>query len=53
MISGVLALGESFVLGTMLVIGYVAARHFDGQPAQSVLAGAVAGLMTGIGAHVC
>jgi branched-chain amino acid transport system permease protein len=47
MISGVLALGESFVLGTMLVIGYVAARHFDGRPTQSILAGAVAGLMTG------
>jgi len=47
MIAGVLALGETFVLGTMLVIGYLASRYFDGQPAMSVLAGAVAGLMTG------
>lgn len=47
MISGVLALGETFVLGTMLVIGYLAARYFDGRPAMAVLAGAVAGLMTG------
>jgi len=47
MISSVLALGETFVLGTMMVIGYLAARYFDGQPAMSVLAGAIAGLMTG------
>ena len=49
MISGVLALGETFVLGTMLVSGYLGARYFDGQPAWSVLAGAVAGLITGAG----
>lgn len=49
MISGVLALGETFVLGTMMVSGYLGARYFDGQPAWSVLAGAVAGLITGAG----
>ena len=47
MISGVLGLGETFVLGTMLIIGYLGARSFDGRPAKSVFAGAVAGAMTG------
>lgn len=47
LISGLLAVGESFVLGTFLVIGYLAARLFDGRPALAVAAGASAGAMTG------
>ena len=47
LISGLLAVGESFVLGTFLVIGYVAARYFDGRPALAVAAGAGAGAITG------
>jgi len=47
MVSGVLALGETFVLGTMLLGGYLAARYFDGQPAMTIVAGAVAGVITG------
>ncbi|HEY7598671.1 MAG TPA: hypothetical protein VH741_02000 [Candidatus Limnocylindrales bacterium] len=47
MISGVLALGESFVLGTMLVMGYLGARHFDGRLALQVAAGTLAGAITG------
>ncbi|MEX2547529.1 MAG: branched-chain amino acid ABC transporter permease [Chloroflexota bacterium] len=47
LISGVLAVGESFVLGTFIVIGYLAARYFDGRPALAVTAGAGAGAITG------
>jgi branched-chain amino acid transport system permease protein len=47
MIEGVLALGESFIIGTMLVAGYAAARNFDGQRGLAVLAGVVAGVITG------
>ena len=47
MIDGVLALGESFILGTMLVTGYAAARRVDGRPLAAVLAGALAGAITG------
>jgi branched-chain amino acid transport system permease protein len=49
MITGVLALGETFVLGTMLVVGYLAARRFDGQPLSAVAAGLSAGAITGGG----
>jgi branched-chain amino acid transport system permease protein len=48
MISGVLALGESFILGAMLAIGYAAARQFN-STALSVAAGALAGAITGAG----
>ena len=47
MISGVLALGETFVIGTMLVVGYLAARYFDGRPGPAITAGAAAGTITG------
>src|SRR5215210_7433088 len=47
LITGVLALGESFIIGTLLVIGYLAARRSDGSRAARVLAGALAGLITG------
>jgi branched-chain amino acid transport system permease protein len=47
LITGVLAVGESFVLGTFIVIGYVSARYFDGRPALAVTAGAGAGAITG------
>jgi branched-chain amino acid transport system permease protein len=47
LISGVLAVGESFILGTFILIGYLAARYFDGQPALAIAAGAGAGAVTG------
>jgi len=47
MITGVLALGETFVLGTMLVIGYSAARYFDDRPLLALAGGTVAGAITG------
>ncbi len=47
MIDGVLALGETFVLGTMLVIGYIGARHISGRPIQTMAAGTLAGGITG------
>jgi branched-chain amino acid transport system permease protein len=48
LITGVLSLGEAFILGTMLLSGYVAARWAPGgMPARRVIYGALAGLLTG------
>ncbi len=46
LIVDVLALGEAFAMGTMLVIGYVAARSFRRLPLP-IVAGALAGGITG------
>ena len=48
MIDGVLALGETFVLGTMLVIGYIGARHMSGRPIQTIAAGTWPGASPGV-----
>jgi len=47
MVTGVLAVGEAFVLATMLVTGYAAARYFDGRPPLPIVAGALAGAIAG------
>ena len=47
MIDGVLALGETFVLGTMLLIGYIGARHVSSSPLSTIAAGMLAGGITG------
>ncbi|HSH21912.1 MAG TPA: hypothetical protein VK992_04730, partial [Candidatus Caenarcaniphilales bacterium] len=48
LVSGVVSLGQAFILGTMILSGYVAARGARARPLQSVLAGALAGLLTGV-----
>jgi branched-chain amino acid transport system permease protein len=48
LIADVLALGEAFIIGTILVAGYVAARYVDGRALLTIAAGIVGGTITGL-----
>ena len=48
LIEDLLALGEAFIIGTMLVAGYVATLRIEGRPLLALAAGVVAGGITGL-----
>lgn len=47
LVSGVVSLGEGFILATLILSGYFGARRAAGRPAQAIMAGALAGGVAG------